>query len=107
MQDTGGYLPLLMLFLVALPFALYLRSGWGGALAAVAVGLMGLTNYLLVALLEPLGTRYTMYTEHVQLPFAVALCVYLARFGAPPAGVAVPVPPRRTSGRDLGQSGAG
>lgn len=104
LQEAGGYLPLFMLALVILPGVLYLRSAYAGALAAAAVGLMGFSNYFLVALVEPLGTRYTMYTEQVQLPFALCLCVYLARYGAPPRGVEAALPPRSGSGRDLGEA---
>ncbi|MCS6912197.1 MAG: hypothetical protein RMK29_05950 [Myxococcales bacterium] len=103
MQETAGHLPLLMVCLVVLPLLLHQRTGMPGALALVAVGMMGLANYVLVALVEPLGARYTMYTEHVQIPFLVAFCVSLVRGGIPTAVGAMPVAGRILSCQPLGQ----
>lgn len=73
-QEAGGYLPLFMILLSGLGFVAYVRTGGPAGLFLGAVGLLGLSNYLLVALVEPLGVRYLLYTENVQAP---ALCSFV------------------------------
>jgi hypothetical protein len=78
-QETSGYLAVLMILMVGIGLATYRRTRWALALAVVAVSALGLSNYVLVGLVEPLATRYTFYTEAVQLPFLVTLLGALIR----------------------------
>jgi hypothetical protein len=112
-QETGGYLILLMALSVGLCVPLYRRTAWGGALMLLSVGLMGLANYGLVALLEPVGARYTMYTENIQLPFLLAFVASLLVHVQAGRGLASASLPgsilsssQRSPGQALGESAA-
>lgn len=81
LQESAGYLPLFMVLLLGFSLPLALR-GQGGPCAPAALFMItavacGLANYALVALFEPLGARYLMYTENIQAPALVTLLLSL------------------------------
>ncbi len=71
LQEEAGLFPIMITLLGALAAYGYWRFRQVDLLLPFWVGLLAWSNYLLIALVEPIATRYSFYTEALVPPMLV------------------------------------